>query len=106
MVKFYVPTWSIFAGPVTYVHYNCNTGSVDISIEAVSALSNAHQVNNCLVDDSILECFINDGASDDRAVKCCINNHCHWNSRRRFVAMEGTETNNQYAYVLILYWHF
>ena len=63
-----------------------NTGSVDVSIEAVSALSNAHQLNNCLVDNSTLECFINDGASDDRAVKCCISNHYHHNGRRRLAA--------------------
>ena len=80
-----------------------NTGSVDISIEAVSAVSNAHQVNNCLVDNSILECFINDGASDDRAVKCCISNHYHHYGRRRFVAVEDTETDNQCEYVIIFY---
>ena len=80
-----------------------NTGSVDVNIEAVSALSSAYQTNNCLVDNSILECFINDGASDDRAVKCCVSNHYHHYSRRRFVAVEDTETNNQCAYMLILY---
>ena len=79
-----------------------NTGSVGISIEAVSALSNAHQLNNCLVDNSILEYCINYEASDDRAVKCCISNHYHHYGRRRFVAMEDTETNNQCAYMLIL----
>ena len=73
---------------------------MDINIEAVSTLSSIHQLNNCLVDDSIL---INDGASDDRAVRCCISNHYHLYGRRRFVAMEGTETNNQCAYVLIFY---
>ena len=81
-----------------------NTGSVDISTEAVSALSNAHQVNNCLVDNSILECFINDGASDDRAVKCCISNHYHHYGRRRFVVVEDTETNNQCAFMLFVYY--
>ena len=80
-----------------------NTGSVDISVEAVSAVSNAHQLNNCLVDYSILKCFINDGASDDRAVKCCISDHYYHYGRRRFVAVEDTETNNQCAYVLIIY---
>ena len=75
------------------------TGSVDITIEAVSALSNAHQVSNCLVDNSILECFINDGVSDDRAVKCCISNH----GRRRFVAVVDTENNNQCEYVFMFY---
>ena len=59
-----------------------NTGSVDINIEAVSALSNTLQLNNCLVDNPILECFINDGASDDRAVKCCISSHYHHYRRR------------------------
>ena len=73
---------------------------MDINIEAVSALSNAHQVNNCLVDNSILECFINDGASDDRAVKCCISNHYHHYGRRRFVTVEDTEINHQCAYML------
>ena len=80
-----------------------NTGGVDISIEAVSALSNANQVNNCLVDNSILECFIDDEASDDRAVKCCISNHYHHYGRRQFVAVEDTECNNQCEYVLIFY---
>ena len=65
------------------------------SIEAVSALSNAHELNNCLVDNSTVDCFINDGASHDRAIKCCISNHYHHNDRRRFVAVEDTETNNQ-----------
>ena len=68
-----------------------NTGSVDISIEAVSAL----------------ECFINDGASDDRAVKCCISDHYHHYGRKRFIAMKDTETNYQCAYVLTYMWpHF
>ena len=67
-----------------------NTGSVDVNIEAVSALSNAHQLNNYLVDNSTLECFIIDGASDDRAVKCCISNHYHHNGRRRSVLVETT----------------
>ena len=79
-----------------------NTGSVDISIEAVSALSSAHQMNNCLFDSSILKRCINDGASDDRAVKCCISNHYH-HYGRRFVAVKETESNNQCAYVLIFY---
>ena len=80
-----------------------NTGSVDINIEAASALSSAHQVNNCLVDNSTVECFINDGASDDRAVKCCISNHYHHNGRRRLVALKSTETNHQCTYVLVFY---
>ena len=77
-----------------------NTGSVDVNIEAVSALSNAHQLNNCLVDNSTLECFINDGASDDRAVKCCIRNHYHHNSRRS-VIVEANATNSKYTCVYV-----
>ena len=72
-----------------------NTGSVDVNIEAVSALSDAHQLNNCLINNSTLECFINDGASDDRAVKCCISNHYHRNGRRRIVVMETIDTNSK-----------
>ena len=67
---------------------------MDVSIEAVSALRNAHQLNNCLVDNSSLECFINDGASDDRAVKCCVRNHHHHNGRRRLVV---SPTNSTYC---------
>ena len=80
-----------------------NTANVDISIEAVSALSNAYQMSNCLVDNSILECFVNDEASDDRAAKCCISNYYRCNCRRRFVIVEDSETNNQCECVLILY---
>ena len=76
---------------------------MDINIEAASALSSVHQLNNCLVDNSTLECFINDGASHDRAVKCCISNHYHHYGRRRVVAVEDTETDNQCAYLLVLY---
>ena len=72
-----------------------NTGSVDVNIEAVSALSDAHQLNNCLINNSTLECFINDGASDDRAVKCCISNHYHRNGRRRLVVVEAIATNSK-----------
>ena len=72
-----------------------NTGSVDVNIEAVSALSNAHQLNNCLVVNSMVECSISDGASDDRAVKCCISNHYHHNGRRRLVVVEATAIDNQ-----------
>ena len=73
----------------------CNIGSVDVSIESVSVLSNAHQLNNCLVDNSTLEYFINDGASDDRAAKCYISNHYHHNGRRRLVVVEAAATDNQ-----------
>ena len=76
-----------------------NTGSVDVNIEAVSALSNVRQLNNCLVDNSAVECFINDRASDDRAVKCCISNHYLHNGRRRLVVVEATATNTQSLYI-------
>ena len=69
-----------------------NTGSVDVNIKAVGALSNAYELNNYLVDNSTL---INDGASGDRAVKCCISNHYHHNGRRRLVVVEATTANNQ-----------
>ena len=79
-----------------------NTDSVDVNNEAASALNNAHQLNNCLVDNSTLECYINDGASDDRAVKCCISsNHYLHNRRRRLVAVTTTATNNQSMYIII-----
>ena len=68
---------------------------MDINIEAASALSSVHQLNTCLVDNSTLECFINNGASDDRAVKCCISNHYHHNGRRQFVTLKVTATNNK-----------
>ena len=77
-----------------------NTGSVHVNIKAVSALSNAHQVNDCLVDNSTHECFINDEASDDRADKCCISNHYHHNDRRRLVAVEDIAINNQCMYII------
>ena len=76
-----------------------NIGIVDVNIEAVSALSNAHQLNKCLVNNSTVECFINDGASDDRAVKCCISNHYHRNGRRRLVVVEATATNSKCTYL-------
>ena len=100
-------TCVIYIPQVSYIHYThhlmCvlyNTGSVDVNIEAVSALSNAHQLNNCLVDNPTFECFINDGASNDRAVKCCISNHYHHNGRRRLVAVTTTATNNQSMYII------
>ena len=99
-------TCVIYIPQVSYIHYThhlmCvlyNTGSVDVNVEAVSALSNAHQFNNCLVDNSTLVCFINDEASDDRAVKCCISNHYHHNGRRRLVVVEVTATNSKCIYV-------
>ena len=76
-----------------------NTGSMDVNIEAVSALSNVRQLNNCLLDNSAVECFINDGASDNRAVKCCISNHYHHNGRRRLIVVEATATNTQSLYI-------
>ena len=100
-------TCVIYIAQVSYIMHNThhlmcvlyNTGSVDVNIEAVSALSNAHQLNNCLVDNSTVECFINDGASDDRAVKCCISNHYHHNGRRRLVVVETTATDNHCTYI-------
>ena len=92
---------------VIYIHYTdpliCvlyNTGSVNVNIEAVSALNNAHQLHNCWVDNSTIECFIHDGASDERAVKCCISNYYHHNGRRRLVVVEATATNYQSMYII------
>ena len=96
MCVIYIPQVSYM---MHYVHhFKCvhNTGGVDINVEAVSALNNANQSNNY---DSTLECFINDGASDDRAVKCCISNHYHHNGRRRIVVVEATATNDQCMYI-------
>ena len=99
-------TCVIYNTHVSYIHYThhlmCvlyNTGSVDVNIEAVSALSNAHQLSNRLVDNSTLECFINDGASDDRAIKCC-NGNCYHHNGRRLVVVEATTTNNQSMYII------
>ena len=96
-------TCVIYIPQVSYMHYThqlmCvlyNTGSVHVNAEAVGALNNAHQLNNCFVDNYILD---NDGASDDRAVKCCISNHCHHNSRRRLVAVKATATNDQCMHI-------
>ena len=79
--------------------YLYNTGSVDVNIEAISGLNNAHQLSNFLVDNSNLKCFVNDGASDDRGVKCCISNHYYHNGRRRLAVVKATATNNQCTYV-------
>ena len=77
-----------------YVLYN--TGSVHVNPKAVSALNSAHQLNNCLVDNSTVGCFINNQASDDRAVKCCISNHYHHEGRRRrSIVVETTATNSK-----------
>lgn len=81
-------------------HILCNTGSVDVNIEAVSAVNDIHQRSNGLVDNSTLECFSNDGASDDRAVKCCISNCYNDISRRRFVALQPTATDTQCKYIV------
>ena len=69
-----------------------NTGNVNINTEAVSALSSAHQLNNNY---STLECFINGGASDDRAVKCSISSRYHHNGRGSIVVVEATATTNE-----------
>ena len=76
-----------------------NIGSVDVTTEVVSTLSNAHQLNNCLVDNSTLKCFIDDGAPDDRAVKCCVSNHYHHNGRRRLVGVANAATNSECMYI-------
>ena len=60
-----------------------NTGSVDVSNESVSALSNA----------------LNDGASDDRAIKCCISTHYRHNGRKRLLVVETTSNNDQCMYI-------
>ena len=67
---------------------------MDINTEAVSALSNVHQL---IADKSILEAFANDGALDDRAVKCSIDDHYLHNGRRHFTALKVAATSNQYT---------
>ena len=54
-------------------------GSENVITVAVSALYKA----------------FNDGASDDRAVKCCVSSHYNHNSRRRLIVLEATATNNE-----------
>ena len=79
-----------------------NTGSMDVNTEAVSALSNAHQLNNWLFDNSTLECFINDGASGDRAVRCCVSDHYYYHNgrgRSRSVVVEATTNDIKCTYV-------
>ena len=56
-----------------------NIGSENVITEAVSALYNV----------------FNDGASDDRAVKCYVSSHYNCNDRRRLTVLEATATNNQ-----------
>ena len=74
---------------------------MDVNTEAISALSNAHQLNNRLFDNSTLECFINDGASDDRAVNCCVSDHYYHNGRgrSRSVVVEATAIDIKCTYV-------
>ena len=74
---------------------------MDLNIKVFSALSNACQLGNCLIDNSTVDCVIDDGASDDRAIECCISNHYHHNSRRRrrLVAVEGSVINSKFMYV-------
>ena len=38
MVKFYVPTWTLFAGPVTYYYSPLNSPSNDVIIEIIRQL--------------------------------------------------------------------
>ena len=61
---------------------------MDMEVEAFSTLNNFHQLNNCSVYDSTYQSYIYDGASHDRAVKCCISNHYHHNNRRRIVNIQ------------------
>ena len=75
-----------------------NTGSVDVNTEAVSTLGTAYQLRNCLFDNSTIECLINDGASDDRAVKCYISNHYHHNGRRLLV-VKSNVTNSKCIFI-------
>ena len=74
---------------------------MDVNTEAVSALNSAHQLNNWLFDNSTLECFINDGASDDRAVRCCASDHYYHNGRgrSRSVVVEATANDIKCTYV-------
>ena len=79
-------TCVIYIPQVSYMHciyhFICvlhNIGSENVITEAVNALYNA----------------FNDGASDDRAVKCCVSSHYNHNGRRRLVVSEATATNNQ-----------
>ena len=78
-----------------------NTGSMDVNTEAVSALNNAHQLNNWLFDNSTLEHFINDGASDDRAVMCCVSDRYYHNGRGRSqsVVVKATAIDIKCMYV-------
>ena len=59
---------------------------MDINLEAVSALN----LDKCLVDN-----FINDGASDDRAYKCSVRNHYYFNGRRRFIVSQAATTTDR-----------
>lgn len=59
-----------------------HAGAVDVDVEAFSALSNFDQFNYHSVNSST---YISDGASDDRAGKCCISNHFHHHGRRQLI---------------------
>ena len=61
------------------MYYNYNIGSENVITKAVSALYNV----------------FNDGASDDRAVKCYVSSHYNRNGRRRLIVLEATANNNQ-----------
>ena len=73
-------------------------GSVDINIKAVSALNTTYQLKSSAV--SSTQCFINDGASDDKAAKCFISSHYYHNGRRRSAILKAAATN-QCNHVLI-----
>ena len=80
-----------------YIHYSytspyVNIGSLDVNTEAASALNSAHLLNANLT----LQHLDNDGASDDRAVKCYISSCYHQNNSRRSVALRATDTNGRH----------
>ena len=84
----------------SYIHYSytspyVNIGSLDVNTEAVSALSSARLLNTNIT----LQHLDNDGASDGRAVKCCISKCYHQNNSRRSVALRATDTNGRHMYI-------
>ena len=67
----------------------------NIQAADLSASSSIHHLENRLDDSSTLHCIINDEASDDRASKPHISSNYLFNSRRRFVSLEATTTDEQ-----------
>ena len=78
--------------------YNTDNVVVHEEVENLCALSSVQQMDK---DNSTLQCVINDGASDDRADKCSINNHL--NGRRRSVAFQAaiTTTDKQGMFICL-----